>query len=128
MSDRGEVGSGSGSSRRRRWTAEEKLRLFEASAGLNEEQLGVFLRREGLHEAELQRLREEVKEAATERLRDRHRRKGLSPDQKRIRKLEKELARKEKALAEAAALLVLQGKVQAFLSAGEEGDTPDNDD
>ena len=128
MSDQGKDRGGSGNVRRRRWTAEEKLRLFETSAGLKEEALGAFLRREGLHEAELQRLREEVKEAATERLRDKHRRRGLSPDQKRVRKLEKELARKEKALAEAAALLVLQGKVRAFLSAEEEGDTPESDD
>ena len=35
-------------------------------------------------------------------------------DRKRIRELERELARKEKALAEAAALLVLQKKAEAI--------------
>lgn len=47
------------------------------------------------------------------------REKGLYPDQakddkKRIRQLEKELNRKEKALAETAALLVLRKKLSAF--------------
>ena len=125
--EHGKDGGGRASARRR-WTPEEKVRLFAASTGLSQDELGAFLRREGLHEAELQRLREEVEQAATEGLRDKRRRKGLSPDQKRVRKLEKELARKEKALAETAALLVLQGKVQAFLSAEEEGDTPDSND
>ena len=53
---------------------------------------------------------------------------GLSSEQKRIRQLEKELKRKEKALAEAAALLVLRGKVQAFLSGDEEGDTDESNE
>ena len=116
-----------GGSRRSR-TAEEKLRVYAESSRLSQDELGAFLRREGLHETELEQLREEVEQVATEGLRAKHRRRGLSPEQKRVRKLEKELARKEKALAEAAALLVLQGKVQAFLSAEEEGDTPQNDD
>ena len=47
---------------------------------------------------------------------------GLSPEEKELRSLRRELARKEKALAGTAALLVLRGKVQAFLEADEEGD------
>jgi hypothetical protein len=41
-------------------------------------------------------------------------------DKKRIRQLEKELQRKEKALAETAALLVLRKKVQAIWGDKEE--------
>lgn len=109
---------------RRRWSAEEKVRLvMEAAAVGEEEELGAFLRREGLHEADLERLREEVQDAATLGLRAKSRRRGLSPEEKELRALRKELARKEKALAEAAALLVLRGKVQAFFSGEEEGDT-----
>ena len=73
-------------------------------------------------------MREEVEQAATEGLRAKGRRRGLSPEQKKIRLLEKELVRKEKALAETAALLVLRGKVQAFLAAEEEGDMNGNDE
>jgi transposase-like protein len=118
------------SSGRRRWTPEEKIRLFEASAGLGEEELGAFLRGEGLHEAELKRMREEVQQAAAEGLRSKSkkRRKGLTLEQRELRAVKKELKRKDKALAEAAALLVLQGKVRAFLEADEEGDTDGSDD
>lgn len=112
-----------GSSSRKR-SATEKLRIYTASSVLKDDELGEFLRREGLHEAELRALQKEVREAAVEGLQPKAKRRGLSGEQKRIRKLEKELKRKEKALAETAALLVLQGKVQAFLaSQDEEGDT-----
>ena len=117
----------SGSGRRRRWPAEEKVRIVMEAAALDERALGAFLRREGLHEADLERFREEVQQAATEGLRPKRKR-GLSPEQKRIRKLEKELARKEKALAEAAALLVLRKKAEAFFLGEEEGDTTDGSD
>ena len=105
-----------------RRTAEEKVRLVLAAAGCTEEQLGVFLRKEGLHESVLVELREEVLNAAVSGLRPKPR--GMTKDQKRIAALEKELNRKEKALAETAALLVLRGKLNAFLSVDEEGDTP----
>jgi len=42
-------------------------------------------------------------------------------DQREIRRLQKELQRKEKALAEAAALLVLRKKWEAFCSEDAEG-------
>ena len=45
---------------------------------------------------------------------------------KRIRELERELARKDKALAEAAALLVLQKKFQALMGAGDDDTEPRN--
>jgi len=109
--------------KRRKRTPEEKFRLVAESMLLTGEALGAFLRREGLYEDELDQLREEVRDAAVSGLQPKKRR-GRSPEQRRIAKLEKELLRKEKALAEAAALLVLQGKVRAFLaSEDEEGDT-----
>jgi len=114
----GRTGSGG------RRSAEGKVRLVMEAAALSESELGGFLRREGLHEADLVALREEVDKAAIEGLRPKKKHRGLSPEQKKIRRLEKELNRKEKALAEAAALLVLRGKVQAFLAMdGEEGNT-----
>ena len=45
-----------------------------------------------------------------------------TPEARRVRELEKQLRRKDKALAEAAALLVLQKKVQAIW-ADEDDDT-----
>lgn len=107
----------------RRWSAADKVRLVREAAGLDEPELGAFLRREGLHQADLERFSQEVDQAATEALSKKGRRRGPTAEEKEIRRLRKELARKEKALAEAAALLVLRGKVQAFLLAEEEGDT-----
>ncbi len=86
-------------------TAAEKLQLVLEASTLDDEALGEFLRREGVHEAELSAWRE----AATDALRV-----GTSTakrgQSRRIRELERELRRKEKALAETAALLVLQKK------------------
>lgn len=93
------------------WSAKEKLEAVNAAASLSEEELGGFLRSRGLHQVELERWRQEVLKA----LQGESRRlpKG-SPEKRRIRELERELRRKEKALAEAAALLVLQKKARAI--------------
>ena len=115
----------SGSAGRKRWTPAEKIRVVMAAAATGEAELGALLRREGLHEADLERFREEVLAAAAKGFEAGRTRRGLSPEQKRMRKLEKELARKEKALAEAAALLVLRKKAEAFFLSEEEGDDTD---
>lgn len=120
--------SKTGGGRRKRWSPEEKVRVVREAAAAGEEGLGALLRREGLHEADLERFREEVEQAAIEGLRAKGRKgkPGLSPEQKRVRQLERELKRKDKALAEAAALLVLRKKAEAFFfPSEEEGDDTD---
>jgi hypothetical protein len=97
--------------------------LHEAT-GLAGSELGALLRREGLHEADLAEWREQADRAALAALSGTRQR---SADQRRIRKLESELKRKEKALAEAAALLVLSKKLNA-LWGDEDGDTTGSDD
>ncbi len=92
----------------KKWTAEQKLRIVLKATDLSDEELGAFLRREGLHEAQLK----EWTEAATRALSSKAKSKKKSPEVKRIRELEKELRRKEKALAETAALLALKKQVQ----------------
>ena len=109
--------------RSRRWSPEDKLRVVAEAAKVGEEGLGALLRREGLHKATLDTFREEVEEAARLGFKAQRPKRGPSAEDKKIRRLEKELRRKDKALAETAALLVLQGKVKAFLLAEEEGDT-----
>ena len=104
----------------REWTEEEKLRIVVQAMELSDEELGAFLRREGLHESQLKQWRETVVAA----LRDRGRPKASKREKaaaKRIKKLEKELTRKEKALAEVTALLVLKKKLDALL--GDEGES-----
>jgi transposase-like protein len=97
------------------WSAEEKLAAVLEAASLSEEEFGAFLRSRGLHEAQLQQWRDQMLV-------------GLEPkaakraETKRIQELERELRRKEKALAETAALLVLKKKAQAIWG-GEDDDT-----
>jgi transposase-like protein len=89
--------------------AEEKLRIVMAAAALGPDELGAFLRREGVHEAELEHWRAAVFGGAKSAL-DGGAAKApaRSADAKRIKELERELRRKDRALAETAALLVLQ--------------------
>ncbi len=107
-----------------RRTAEEKLRIVMQAASLSEEALGELLRKEGIHQAQLEEWREKVVSAGTDALKDAKRKKSeQTPEARENRKLKSELRRKEKALAEAAALLVLQKKLQAYFSEGEESGT-----
>ena len=99
---------------------DEKLRLVHQATDLDDAALGAFLRREGVHEADLRLWREQASEAARGALAGKRQR---TLDQKRIRKLEAELRRKDKALAEAAALLVLSKKLQALWGEPEDDDT-----
>lgn len=108
------------SSKKKRWTGAEKLRVLLEARGLSETDLGALLRREGLHESELT-----AWQAAAEAALSPGRRATRSPesqrDQRRIHELEREVRRKDAALAETAALLVLKKKVQEIW--GGEDDT-----
>lgn len=112
----------SNDSRRPRRTPEEKLRIVMAAARLTEEQLGEFLRREGLHTTQLEEWRRLAMAAAEQALAGRPKGKATSEAQ-RIRELERDLDRKNRALAEVTALLALQKKVQAIWG-DEDGSTP----
>lgn len=96
------------------WTAEDKLNAVLKAASLSEAELGAFLRREGLHETHLRQWRSRMLEGLHGTSPAGGKAGGKSPEAKRIRQLERELTRKDKALAEAAALLVLKKKVQAI--------------
>lgn len=108
----------------RDWTFEEKLRVVAAAADLSDEELGEFLRREGLHEAQLNEWRAAMQSAVM----NSRPKKRASGEKKQIRELERELRRKEKALAEVTALLVLKKKWDAYLEEKEKGTQKKNDD
>ena len=59
---------------------------------------------------------DEMRKAALTGLAPRVIRRGVSPQEQELKKLRSELRRKEKALAEAAALLVLQKKFRALMA------------
>jgi len=98
----------------KRWTLAEKLRVLSTAEGLSEKELGAFLREEGVHPEELRTWRDSLDESRVDR-----------SAQRRIQALERELRRKEKALAEAAALLMLKKKAQELGLLGDEDDDTD---
>ena len=102
-------------------STEEKIRLLFAANGLEGEERGAFLRREGVHEAELTEWRKML-EAALDGAPSRAAARDRADDRRQIQDLRRELNRKDKALAETAALLVLQKKVRAIWGA-EDDDT-----
>jgi len=91
------------------WSPEAKLKAVLEASGLPEDEFGAFLRRKGIHDIHLQQWRKEMLNGL-ETASPAKKNKGKSPEAKRIRELERELYRKEKALAETAALLVLKKK------------------
>lgn len=94
--------------------AHERLKLVFEYEALSEVDKGEFLRRQGLTSD----LLGEWKQAMVESLASRE---ATDSDlRKENKRLEKELKRKDKALAEAAALLVLQKKVRDFYGSGDE--------
>jgi transposase len=109
---------GMSASKKKKWTGAEKLRIVVAARGLSEAELGALLRHEGVHASDLA-----TWEAAAEAALNESARSGVSADARRIHELERELRRKDAALAETAALLVLKKKVQAIW--GDEDDRMD---
>ena len=93
------------------WSAEDKLKIIVEVSSLDDEQLGAFLRSKGLHQTHLDQWRSQMLNGLQNgSSKKKPRRKNV--DAKRIRALEKELNRKDKALAETAALLVLKKKAR----------------
>jgi len=83
------------------WSIDEKIRVLGQASRLSGSALTSYLEREGLVLAQLEQWRLALEEEG----------RASALTMKRIRKLERELARKDKALAEAAALLVLKKKL-----------------
>ena len=97
------------------WSARDKFAAVLETASLNETELAEYCRTKGIYPEQLSQWRKACEQANDwDRENDRRLKKEKKADLKRIRKLKKELRRKEKALAETAALLVLQKKAQAI--------------
>jgi DNA-binding transcriptional ArsR family regulator len=96
----------------KQWSIDEKIRVLAKASTLTGTELTDLLGREGLMLADYEQWRLALAEEGRASL----------ATTKHIRALERELARKEKALAEAAALLVLKKKVNRLWE-GEGDDT-----
>jgi len=98
---------------RNQFSNEEKLAVLIETANLNELELGEYCRRKGLYPEQITGWRssfiQKDNTPASKAEREQSRKQSQT-----IKELQGELRRKEKALAEAAALLVLQKKFQAL--------------
>jgi hypothetical protein len=91
-----------------KWNPEQKLKALIESASLSEPELGAYLRKEGLFSHQLEEWKKEFLSSMTP---DRKLRVVKDDRDKQIKVLEREILRKDKALAEAAAIIILQKKV-----------------
>ncbi len=98
-----------GKRRPRDWSAEERLQAITDTAKMSEEDLGAYLRREGLHSVQLEQWKSEIVKVLS---REPGKRRGISEEKKKIKELEREVRRKDKALAEVTALLILKKKAE----------------
>ena len=97
------------------WSSEDKFAVVLETATMSAAELGEYCRRKGLFSEQIAVWRQACRSAnANAAQTSKVQREQSKGDQKRIRALEKELNRKEKALAEVAALLVLRKKAQAI--------------
>lgn len=94
-------------------TPDQRLEVILEISRLPEDQIGEYLRERGLYESQVNQWKQSAKEALSSSA-TRKQRSKKSQEAKKIKQLEKELKRKDKALAETAALLVLKKKAQAI--------------
>ena len=98
-----------------KWSSEDKFHVVIETAMFSEDEIAACCRRKGLYVEELNDWRKQCLKANTTVLEDPERLKMELKDEKQKSKLlERELRRKEKALAETAALLVLRKKAEAI--------------
>ena len=105
-----------------RWKSQDKFTVVLETANLSEIEFSEYCRKKGIYPEQVKEWRETCINAnADDRDKNSKASKELRAERREKEKLEKELRRKEKALAETAALLVLRKKANAIWGT-EEGD------
>lgn len=124
MVERGSSGPGKGvpdpevvaRPKRRRFTAEYKLRILREADGCKQPgEIGALLRREGLYSSHLVQWRRQREQAAHTQLKSRKRGPKAKVHDPRVKQLERENARLQRRLKRVALLLDIQKKVGALL-------------
>ena len=105
---------------RRVWTAAARLEAVISTAALDESACSAWCREHGVFPQQLQQWRENATQALAEPEEARASPQQTKHDTRRIKELERELRRKDKALAETAALLVLSKKLEAIFHKDED--------
>src|ERR1017187_1032972 len=105
--------------RGRAWTAAGRLEAVITTAGMDEAGKSAWCREHGMFPVELEKWRARATPSLAEPQEGRARPQATRQDRKRIKELERDLLRKDRALAETTALLVLSKKVAAIFNKGE---------
>jgi transposase-like protein len=104
-----------------KWSAEEKFAVVAETLAFTEIELSEYCRTKGLYPEQVKSWKQACIAGNTHSKRGRPATSAeQKADKKRIKSLERELNRKEKALAETAALLVLRKKFNAYWEGKEE--------
>ena len=106
--------------RGRAWTAGARLEAVITAAAMDESGKSAWCRQHGVFPTDLDKWRLSATAALTEPEEARASPQATRQDKKRIKELERELLRKDRALAETAALLVLSKKVAAIFNKAED--------
>lgn len=105
------------------WESEEKLKAVFGAEGLKDQELGAFLRKNGLHSHHIEEWKKEafavIKEGSPKVGRPR-KDPELAEAQMEIKALKRDLRRKEKALAEQTAIVILQKKAKELWGSEED--------
>ena len=110
----------SGPARGRAWTAGGRLEAVITTAAMSEAGKNAWCREHGVYPAELDKWRGSCTSALADPEDARASPQATRADRKRIKELERDLLRKDRALAETAALLVLSKKLEAIFHKGED--------
>jgi transposase-like protein len=106
--------------RGRAWTAGARLEAVITTAAMSEAGKSAWCREHGVYAAELDKWRASCTTALADPEDARASPQATRADRKRIKQLERDLLRKDRALAETTALLVLSKKVAAIFNKGED--------
>jgi transposase len=106
--------------RERAWTAAARFEAVLATAAMDEAAQGAWCREHGVYPQTLAQWRESATQALAAPEEARATPRETQADRRRIKELERQLRRKDKALAEAAALLVLSKKLEAIFQRDED--------
>ena len=106
------------------WSPEAKLAVVIETAPLSATELSAYCREKGLLPEQVQRWKEGCLQGAGMQIdRDKAVQKQQRESRKTIKKLQAEVRRKDRVLAETTSLLVIKKKLEALY-----GETPDNED
>ncbi len=103
------------------WSSRDKFAAVLETAALNETDLAEYCRKRGLYPAQIGAWRSACEQANDwDRASSARLGRATKEEKKRVKDLERELARKDRALAETAALLVLRKKAAAIWGGDED--------